>query len=50
MQHLGLSFRRDFNTFSGLFKKNRKTQENALDTPRLTPMLPEELDSDRLGD
>jgi hypothetical protein len=49
-QGVGISFRRDFNTFSGLFKKNRKTQENALDTPRLTPMLPEELDSDRLGD
>jgi hypothetical protein len=49
-QGVGISFRRDFNTFSGLFKGKRKTQENTLDTPRLTPMLPEELDSEQFGD
>jgi len=49
-QGVGLSFRKDFNTFSDLFKGKKKEPKKALDTPRLTPMLPEELDSDQFLD
>lgn len=49
-QGVGISYRKEFSTFGELFRGKKKEPKKVLDTPRLTPMLPEELDSDRLGD
>lgn len=49
-QGVGLSFRREFDTFADLFRRAKKKKPEPVETVRPTPLLPEELDSDRLGD
>lgn len=47
-QGVGISYRKEFNNFGDLFRSKKKSKSQPLDKPKLTPLLPEELDSDRM--
>lgn len=48
-QGLGISYRKEFNNWADLFRsKKQKAKQDAISKPKLTPLLPEELDSDQL--
>jgi hypothetical protein len=49
-QGVGLSFRREFDSIGDLFKRKKPTGATTSGPQRATPLLPEELDSEQLGD
>jgi hypothetical protein len=49
-QGVGLSFRREFDSIGDLFKRKKPKGATTSGPQRATPLLPEELDSEQLGD
>lgn len=49
-QGVGLSYRKEFNSFADLFRKEKKKEKTKIQLPNMTPKLPEEMDSDQLDD
>jgi hypothetical protein len=47
-QGVGVSYRKEFNNWADLFRSKKKAKQKQVVAPKLTPMLPEELDSDQI--